>query len=328
MNRQISVERDATSDDVRYLLVQDVFPDLTPCWVRDDEERSIFDLRWPDDPRHFVEPAAADEARRLFGVDVGGIGSFRRVELIGNTTMVQSLVHGWALLAPALAGGGPVRTIVHVDDHTDLMSVLIRQGQADGTFVDAIDGTVVSVNDPDTVIGAIERGAINKANFMTAYLLAHSETRVIYVHPDEPVADFSLVAETEDLPALGTLRSSLVREPCDDSRAWSDARWLRRRELPVRLPDAGAVWLDIDLDYFCNRFDGDSDRLQNESSEEEHAELERRLTLFRNGLARAEWIRDIVAVSIAVSPGFLPAAHWETALGAVAGVLRETIGGN
>src|SRR5262249_20668974 len=76
----------------------------------------------------------------------------------------------------------------------------------------------------------------------------------------------------------------------------------------------GAVWLDIDLDAFCNRFDGDSSRRDIAPTETEAQEVTTRIDEFLGRLRAATWKEQVRAVSVAASPGFFPSEYWNTAV--------------
>ena len=95
------------------------------------------------------------------------------------------------------------------------------------------------------------------------------------------------------------------------SEAW---RWQEAPLLPLGLDDCQSVWLDVDLDAFCNRYDGDSDRAHILSTESERLILRQRMDRFLDRLSNASWKSQIDAVSIAVSPGFFPSEYWDEAI--------------
>jgi len=88
-----------------------------------------------------------------------------------------------------------------------------------------------------------------------------------------------------------------------------------------------SVWLDVDLDAFCNRYNGDSDRRSVVATEEEKQTMRRRISDFLNALAVAKWRKRIRAVSVAASPGFFPSEYWDEAIptlcDGIIGLLRQ-----
>lgn len=311
----------------------DVFPDHQPTLVRESEAEWRFELRWASDPAAFVDPGVASAAADLCGLQLPGIGGYHRVGTWGGRAVVFSLVHGWALLAPALAMQRDRRAapawVVHVDDHTDLGPLAALRGSREGTLRDPIFGVDIDLSDPASVTAAIERGIVSKGNFLTAYLLAHPGTQVIHV--GAAVTERSFATDACDSPVdLGgpPVRGSsipLVRDPAPDAPAFRKTRALPT-ELPVGTHEG--VWLDIDLDYFCNRFDGDSDRRANLARPGEREDVMLSVREFLAALSTARWVSQVTAISVAVSPGFFPAEYWADVTAALdAGIKRALTGG-
>jgi hypothetical protein len=101
------------------------------------------------------------------------------------------------------------------------------------------------------------------------------------------------------------------RQPCGDEDApWTYSvtadpqRWLAG--LPV-----GPLLLHVDFDYFCNRFDGDSDwEGRPTRNPADRAEVLRRIDALAEAIAGAAIAPRIASVCGALSPGFFPAEFW------------------
>lgn len=277
----------------------ELFPDHEPVLLAETGDEWRFRLGWTAEPQTFVDPGVAVTASALYGLSLPEIGGYREVHRWGGRDVVFSMVHAWALLAASLAvsrrQGRPLRWIVHVDDHTDMGELALQAARSKGTFEDAIFGVDLALADPDSVVAAVRRGIISKGNFLTAYLLGYPGTRVTHVGEEVVEAAFELVHE-ESSGTLGGRplpRTRLRREPAEGG----DGVFRQSRMLPDAVPPAGeGVWLDIDLDYFWNRYDGDSDRLGERPVPGEREEVMQRLDRFLAELSRAPWLSEIEAV--------------------------------
>jgi hypothetical protein len=307
------------------------FPDHQPILLSESDDQWVFELRWTSDPATFVDPGVTDAATSLYGLALAEIGGYCEVHRWGGRDVVISMVHAWALLAPAMAikrrRGKPLSWVVHVDDHTDLMAPMVEPLAPPGLLRDHIFGVDINVGEPDSVVAAVRRGLVSKGNFLTAYLLAYPGCRAVHVGAKLGEKEFPLSPEKEvfelggkEFTRTGFLLTHLV-EPATGA-------FRQTRSLPSELPmqDNDGVWLDIDLDYFCNRYDGDSDRRSKVAVPNEQNEVMRRVESFLAELSVVNWLPRIEAVSIAVSPGFFPSDHWAGVIPAVRDGIRRILG--
>jgi hypothetical protein len=83
------------------------------------------------------------------------------------------------------------------------------------------------------------------------------------------------------------------------------------------LPD-GPVLIHIDMDYFNNRFDGDSDRVEHDHKYEQPLPriLERIDEVFE-ALDRRGVAERVADMAVGISPGFFPAEFWAPSVGRI-----------
>jgi hypothetical protein len=284
--------------------------------AEDAGEHWILTLEWPRDRERYVDPRL-EEGLAWWGTDVRGIPHAHRRQ--GRTTF--SLFDTWGLYSWSRwwSGGGKEAaaaadgvTILHVDDHADLMAP--RLFQDDGGLVDAITGSRFDIDQPSSVASAISSGAVGMGSFMTPFLCSGVPVQLRHLRQAHPGGRWRLEAGhvADDLLGAGRKRPSI-------NLIADGAPWPRASEVAVS--ENLGEWLDglspnptllhIDLDYFSNRFNGDTD----------WANAPRRLDpsldvvlagitgLFR-ALADHDVSRRIEDVAVAYSPGFFPAEFW------------------
>ncbi|HEV2891155.1 MAG TPA: GNAT family N-acetyltransferase [Frankiaceae bacterium] len=325
-------ERDAT--------LQHYFAEWVPHADRVDSEWRV-ELRPPPRAGYYVDPRLRDGL--TWWSSVAGRTAIRDVLLtrkrIGG--MQVSLSDAWSAFAwstflsrDASDETTPL-TVLHVDDHQDLMSP--RLVCDDGGLRDLITGGVVAVDRPATVRAAIESGAIGMGSFIVPFLTARAPVHLRHVRMpsgrehspgsyrmvlvDEPD---SLIAPGSARPAV-SLRDSGARR----SQSGTDVGTYRLQESldgwVDDLPD-GQVLLHIDCDYFNNRYDCDSDWRSHDRTHDPDAR------------AVAQHVDELCAVlqpvmprvadiTVALSPGFFPAELWqptvETLVGQLGGRRRQ-----
>jgi hypothetical protein len=244
--------------------------------------------------------------------------SYRREEGI-----FVGLSDAWTLLSwsewLADVGQCPDRvTIIHLDDHDDLMTPRLA---LDGdSFVDLITEAPVILADPASVRNAIRSGAIGMGSFLAPFV--HSAPFVDIRHlcdtgyakrraghhllvrnaqPD------TLLRPAAARPAVSLLPASSgpgVDQLAGCYRASDDAEFLFSD-----IPD-GPILLHIDLDFFNNRFNGNSDWTENPHRHDPTAVAVRdRVEQVVTSLAPVR--HQVVDVSIGISPAFCPAEFWQ-----------------
>ncbi|WFR98058.1 GNAT family N-acetyltransferase [Rhizobium tumorigenes] len=203
--------------------------------------------------------------------------------------------------------------LLHVDDHRDLGSPRIERNEAG--WRDLITNRQISLSDPDTVIEAIESGAIGMGSFMTPFLAAVPLAEVRHLcQPPKAVAtrDFVIRIEdnSDDLLQPGASRPVATLEPSSGTgaghyRLTPDVDdWLEGIQ-------GGPLLLHIDMDYFNNRYDGDSDWRERPARLDTPVEkIFAQITMLTQALRRRGLLEVIEDVVFAFSPGFFPAELW------------------
>ncbi|AKU11309.1 hypothetical protein AzCIB_1407 [Azoarcus sp. CIB] len=201
--------------------------------------------------------------------------------------------------------------ILHVDDHRDLGSP--RLYLANGALVDAITNEEVRLTDPVTVQRAIESGAIGMGSFMTPFLWHCPRATVQHLcQPPKMQADvrrklmLNLAPDTLLDPDAERIAIELVEGAAgkEEYLGTSDtARWSDDIEGRPAL-------VHIDMDYFNNRYDGDSAWPQRDNRlDPDLPTMLSKVDDVIDALAASKAI--IEDVSIAYSPGFFPAEFWQ-----------------
>jgi hypothetical protein len=168
---------------------------------------------------------------------------------------------------------------------------------------------------------------ISKGSFLGTYVIAKAAARIIHVRRNsKPRVSWLLTKRAHrtigsvDVPTDFVVFSDTVQP-----KAW---RWEEVGALPLELADCESVWLDVDLDAFCNRYDGDSDRSDAVATDSEKKTLQKGVEDFLHRLSLASWRDRIDAVSLAASPGFFPAEYWGRVIpelsNGIAGIIDKT----
>lgn len=212
-------------------------------------------------------------------------------------------------------------TLLHLDDHDDFMSPRIFFQNA--KWRDGISGRPLSLLLPETVESSIKSGAIGIGSFIAPllHLLPEVDIRHLCATEYTSARKGLHIVETISLPDNlldpGALRPALRLQPANmvgDSLKRvkghpyivtdDTSKWLSN------LSD-GPIFLHIDMDYFNNRFDGDSDRLiSGPKYDPPLVDILDRIDVIFDAMDAEGIIEQIADLSIALSPGFFPADLW------------------
>jgi len=298
--------------------VLDLFPDHQPLLKKEEDCGWTFFLTWSLDYQ-FVDSDVCGVARRQYGLDPHEIGGYREILQWGDRDVVISMVHSWALLAPSISArrhtSPPARWVVHFDDHKDLMALIFEKSDNFRTRREELGRIAIALASPESISAAITGGLVNKGNFLAAYALAFPDFRIVHVGAGVTERRSWLSPRTSSIELSGKnlTRSELLATTPPTRDQWN---FFQTRSLPKQLPikPDERVWLDLDLDFFCNPFDGDSDRRSIALSSRAESYVLKRIKSFARGAAGATWLPNVDAVSLALSPGFFPASFWKSAI--------------
>lgn len=276
-------------------------------------------FNWPNDAARHVDPKLADGLAWWDGdLERSGMAlAMRRTGRILSTLYDSWTLHSWSeWLARAGPPASPI-VVLHVDDHRDLASPRLFV-ELEG-WRDPLTGHLVDLAQPDSVASAIRSGAIGMGSFLTPFLHAFPTAEVRHLcQPPKAVdtRDFrvELIEQQDVLLDRGALRPAvdLVSLPHETGpgcyRVTPDLDdWLAGI-------GAGPILLHIDMDYFNNRYDGDSDWPDRRRKLDPSLEtVLKKIDVLADALQAAGLASRLEDVVIAYSPGFFPGEYWSAA---------------
>jgi hypothetical protein len=308
--------------DKRYELLHSYFCDQRGKSYKDGDIW-IVDTYWPDSPDYYVDPSI-----------LAGIAWWDRnllLELIHKEVRQMpgwqlSLNDSWTLyswsnwLAKKKQPPEEI-AILHVDYHNDLMSPRISKSPT--SFVDILTDSEFDLMSPDSVRRSILSGAIGVGSFMMPLL--HTIKKVHLSH----LCDGPLTSKTahvnaltkgwqkDSLLALGEMRPNVSFGTVDAG--------INNEHISFRITDNFKYWLEgipdvpvllhIDMDYFNCRYDGDSDWSNHPPRHDpDYSSISKKMEKLFEALNEFSGKREIVDISVALSPGFFPVEYWEDSI--------------
>ncbi len=313
----MKVARDLLPEDVaqRHAFLRTYFCDKDAQAVAHPDGWEL-QVEWSGDEARHVDPRLAE------GLAWWGQGltrdkmwqARRRTGKVLTALYDTWTLHSWSEWLHR-RGQLPARLVIlHVDDHRDLGSprLLIQEN---GLF-DPIRGGRFDLRFPDSVLGSLKSGAVGMGSFMTPFL--HDFVQIEVRHLCQPPKvrqtqsyHIELTSEADSLLAPGRRRPAIELMPTQREGSGTylvtsnAARWAADLE-------GCAALLHVDMDYFNNRYDGDSDwKLRPEALNADAADIARRSDELVQAVAGSgAIIEDAV---LALSPGFFPAELWAQA---------------
>lgn len=282
-------------------------------------------LRWPEDASYYIDSQLEagllwwDET--LSPQDINS--QYRRkrnyqISLTDNWTL-----YAWSQWLKIKQLKGPIKEVIilHIDDHTDCMAPLLQK-QGD-SWQDMITGQPIRIDNPETVKNAILSGSISVGSFIAPFF--HHIKKITFRHlrngyrSPKPTIKKQLYPSLiyDDLLRPGQFRPALSLEAfgavgqrsidylvTDQINVWL-------QDLPKKIP----ILLHIDMDYFNNRFDGDSDwaerqQILDPTLEQVLSQISTTFTQLWSAVERSR-VED---VTVALSPGFFPAEFWSASI--------------
>lgn len=305
--------------------------DLLPQWHRDGNAISVT-LVPPPSAAFYVDASLADGLRWWSeSIEVTDIPLALREVPGGHLFMNDA----WTLLAWSKwlrrrvdDGRAPgAVTVLHVDDHEDMMSPrLIVDGEQ---MRNALTGDAVDVSTPETVERAIATGGIGMGSFIAPFLL---QLRALHLrHLRARGDDVEAVAIGPSFEADNLLRPGAARLAIDRSAGPGAAGTYSRWTDPTAWASDDSdrpILLHIDMDYFNNRYDGDSDWQQQMPRHDPSEQCVNGMVdeLF-HALATSGAGNRVEDVAIGISPGFFPGELWASAIERVLSHLPELAAG-
>lgn len=274
-------------------------------------------IEGPDVSHQVIDPDL-DKGLRWFGV---GSDAQSRLDFQQKRERLSlALEDSWCgvFLARHLAA---LRTdeplaIIHLDDHSDMMSTLlvVENDSAKGLALrDPLAGAAFNPASPADWQSAIASGAITIGSFLTPFFALDRSVEVFHLKADlEEAETFAVASATTGHDLLTGYHFYAIE--LTDSKAEDGGKSLYHRsndahQLLARIGQDRRAAVHIDLDYFLNDYNGNSWQVTelDMPAMRQHA-LERLDQFFsalkRSGVAIMCWM-------IGVSPGFCSARHWQ-----------------
>lgn len=313
----IPLSRLSADPHIRHGQLRDYFCDKDAVATQVGDQWSL-SLHWSDDPYRYVDPRL-EEGLAWWG---GGLrykdmsaARKRRGRLLLSLNDTWTL-ESWSEWLAKQSKSCQV-AVLHVDDHMDLGAPRIFAEAA--VWFDPIDDRQIDLMEPDSITRAIHSGALGMGSFLTPFLHRYPLTDVRHLcqAPKCIRTIDSLIKLKTDADSLLDLSARRLGVSLEEDKVGAGrGRYRFTSDLDAWLEGLStsdaAILLHIDMDYFCNRYDGNSDHIEQPGPLD--VSLPNVLLMIDNltdALRRHKLLDRLADIVIAFSPGFFPAEFWK-----------------
>lgn len=205
-------------------------------------------------------------------------------------------------------------TIIHVDDHQDLMPPFISI--QNDSFFDMISGKKIILGDIASLSEAVQSGAITIGSMLSTIIYPIKRSNVIHVKQGAEQSLYALSKETFHdtmLPYCGDRIFITKKDYSDNDQFYfSTDNW---EEAEKRVPSNTTCILHIDMDYFNNRYNASTD-WKNNPRRLDTPFLQQKMLMddLVDAVSRIHRRSQIIFLLLGISPSFYPVEFWEDGL--------------
>lgn len=235
----------------------------------------------------------------------------------GNVALCLSenwLPYAFACLLKRDGCGDMPMNIIHVDDHSDLMSPFIY---CDGDrYYNMLSGDSVEFGESESLRKAVKSGAITIGSMLTVIVYAMEEVNVVHIKNDATSQEYDLIKENnlDEMLFERCRRISLGKQTPHGGKHkyFVTSSW---DELKRKINPSFPCVLHIDMDYFNNRYNASTSWEENQERHDPSFILQKqemdKLISTIGSLNEHSIIRYVL---IGISPSFYPVEYWKEGL--------------
>lgn len=273
-------------------ILEDTYSDRQIKLLKEDETTFYFQLILPEILEWYVDP---DISLLTHQHSLEEIPYFHKLSVSDDKVFLFTFFHSNALLAyehyKSILSGDSIDILIHYDDHTDMMPIFIPQNTNFNSL---------------SIQNMINKSIIGIGNFVTFFLYKNQNCNMIHVKQNSKQMEKKYIF-SQEYTKIGNVNFEKISVIFKNGH--NSYQLLNNYSNIVLNRDKTTIWLDIDLDYFYNKFNRDS----NWAFSEEHTLNEELLVeFFEKELLKiitSHWFEHVKILTIASSPGFFPVKY-------------------
>lgn len=214
-------------------------------------------------------------------------------------------------------------TIIHIDDHKDLMEPFICREQ--NTFYDMISGKEFNFESVSSIRDAVKSGSITIGSMLSVIAYSMTQIDILHIKKHVETKEYGISKEFISDSMINThcqrIALAIHSDKKLNNRYFVTSNW---KDIRNKVILGKQCILHIDMDYFNNRYNASTDWYKNKSrNDPDLNEQKATIDIMIENIKAIHKVAPIKYVLIGISPSFYPVEFWKDCLSYLLNELKK-----
>lgn len=276
-------------------VLEGIYSDRKVTLIGEYQDAYNFKVSLPDDLSWYVDPKIKEYSKaKILDMPIS-----YKLQQNKNKVFLETYYHSNAIIAPTIlknTSGINIDCILHFDDHSDMMPLY----------------KPLNFDEKAPLEKLVQLNVIGIGNFLTYYLTQINSIPTFHIQ-DKQSSSFEYINKKVKSLKQNHNIGDKVFEKVNFTYDKTGSSYIKTEIESLPHINYKNIWLDIDLDYFCNRYNRNSDWEESEYLNRNREEVKEVFRQFFTRLVNSSWLNKVRVVTIASSPGFFPLEYYDIA---------------
>lgn len=206
-------------------------------------------------------------------------------------------------------------TIIHIDDHSDLMSPFIKK--YNGNYIDMITNKVIDFSNPLSVLNSVKSGAITIGSILTPIVFDVDDIKILHLKQNA-IKEYKNIIKTTIYDDFINNSKRISVNLDHVQKIGFDNIYLKTNnwdDIYLELDFNSDIIVHIDMDYFNNRYNGSTSWYEENNIHNPTFSKQKKYIIdVCKNIKKINEIKPIKFILIGISPSFYPAEYWKQGL--------------
>lgn len=223
--------------------------------------------------------------------------------------------YAWTKILPELDIKNNIFNLIHVDDHSDMMSPYIYTSENE--FYDLLTNQKIDFSDIISMKNTIKKGAITIGSMLTPIIYTVNNINILHYKKNILEESFNFKKDTFIDSVLiqnaQRIKISLEKNKTNQNIYFKTSNF---ENIVYKCTETNnQCILHIDMDFFNNRYNGSTDWLKNKNiNDSTFEEQKQEINNLCRFLKKINLTNPIRYIFIGLSPSFYPSEYWKKGL--------------